>query len=74
MFRRGAGPQWDVLQAVGAISQAGNYDPVVFQDFHIIFGEDGNAVVITQSLREYELFGYDVVEDMGGLCFGGKFI
>ena len=33
---------------------------------HIIFGEDGNAVVITQSLSEYELFGYDVVEDMSG--------
>ena len=44
----GGRPQWDVPQAIGSISQAGNYDLVVLQDFHVIFGEDGDAAVVTE--------------------------
>ena len=69
----GAGPQWDVPQVIGAFPQAVNYDPVVFQYFYIKFGEDGNAVVITELPHRYECAGCDVVEDVGGLCYGGKF-
>ena len=49
----GAGPQWDVPQAIGAVPQAGDYDPVVFQYFHIKFGEDGDAVVIVELTHGY---------------------
>ena len=52
--RGGAGPQWDFPQAIGAVPQAGNYDPVVFQDFYIKFGEDGKTVVITELPHGYE--------------------
>ena len=50
----GGVPQWDVPQAIGAVPQAGNYDPAVFQNFHIRFGEDGNAVIITELPHGYE--------------------
>ena len=30
--------------------QAGNYDLVVLQDVHVIFGEDGETVVVTEFL------------------------
>ena len=50
----GAGPQWDVPQAIGTVPKAGNYDPIVVQDFHIKFGEDGDAVVIIELPHGYE--------------------
>ena len=50
----GAGSKWDVAQAIGAVLRAGNYDPVVFQDFCIKFGEDGDAVVIAELPHGYE--------------------
>ena len=50
----GAGPQWDVPQAIGAVPQAGDYDPVVFQDFYIKFGENGDAFVIADLPQGYE--------------------
>ena len=50
----GARPQWDVPQAIGSILQAGNYDLVVIQDSHVIFGEDGDAVVIAELTHGYE--------------------
>ena len=40
--------QWDVPQAIGPISQAGNYDLVLLQDIQVIFGEDGDALVVTE--------------------------
>ena len=40
--------QWDVPQTIGTISQACNYDLVVLQDVHVIFGEDGDAVVVAE--------------------------
>ena len=48
MLSGGARPQWDVPQAIGMIQQAGNYDLVVLQDVHVIFGEDGNAVIVVE--------------------------
>ena len=36
------------------IPQAGNYDLVVIQEFHVIFGEDGDAVVIIELTHGYE--------------------
>ena len=69
----GEGPQWDVPQDIGAVPQAGNYDPVLFQYFYIKFGEDGGADVIAELPHRYEWVGCDAVEDMGGLCFGRKF-
>ena len=50
----GARPQWDVPQAIVLIPQSGNYGFVVLQDFHVIVGEDGNAVVVAGSTRVYE--------------------
>ena len=50
----GARNQWDVPQAIGPIPQAGNYDLVVFKDFHIIFGEDSNAVLVAYLTHGYE--------------------
>ena len=52
--RGGAGPQWDVPQIIGAVLQAGNYDSVVFHDFHIKFDEDGDTVVIAELPCGYE--------------------
>ena len=63
----GAGPQWDVPQGIFAVLQADNYDPVVFQDFYIKFGEDGDAVVIAELPHGYKRAGCDVVEDVGRL-------
>ena len=51
---RGAGLQWDVPQAIGVVLQSGDYYPVVFQDFYIKFGEDGDAVVIIELSHGYE--------------------
>ena len=50
----GAGFQWDVPQAIGVVAQAGDYYLVVFQDFYIKFGEDGNAVIIAELPHGYE--------------------
>ena len=46
--------QWDVLQAIGTILQAVNYDLVVIQGFHVIFGEDDDAVVVEELTYGYE--------------------
>ena len=73
MFSGGTGPQWDAPQVIGVVLQAGNYDLVVFQDFYIKFGEDGDAVVIAELTHGDEGACCDVVEDVGGLCFGRKF-
>ena len=54
MSSGGLGPQWDVPQAIGAVPKAGNYDLVVFQDFYIKFGEDGDAVVIAELSYGYK--------------------
>ena len=50
----GARPQWDVPQAIGPIPQAGNYDLVVLPYFHVIFGEDGDVVVVAELTHGYE--------------------
>ena len=50
----GAGIQWGIPQAIGAVLKAGNYDPVVFQAFYIKFCEDGDAVVIAELPHGYE--------------------
>ena len=47
----GARDQWDVPQTIGLISQAGNYDLFVLQDVHVIFGEYGDAVVVTELIH-----------------------
>ena len=69
----GAQAQWDVPQAIGPIPQASNYDLVVLQDVHVIFGEDGNAVVVTELTHGDERASGDVLKDVGRLCFGGQF-
>ena len=50
----GARPQWDVPHTIGPILQAGNSDLVVIQYFHVIFGEDGDTVVIAELTHGYE--------------------
>ena len=70
----GAGFQWDVPQAIGAVAQVGDYYLVVFQDFYIKFGEDGDAVVIAELPYGDEVACCDVIENVGGLCFGIKFV
>ena len=50
----GARSQWDVPQFIGPIPQAGNYDLVVLQYFHIIFGGDGNAIAIAELTHGYK--------------------
>ena len=69
-MRWGGGPQWDVPQSIGAVLQAGDYYLVVLQDFYIKFGENGDAVVITELPNKYEEACCDVIEDVGGLYFG----
>ena len=54
MLSRGARNQWDALQTIGPISQAGNYDLVVLQYVHVIFDEDGDAVVVAELTHEDE--------------------
>ena len=55
MLSGGASPQWDVPQAISPIPQAGNYDLVVIQDIHVIFGEDSDAIiVVTELTHGYE--------------------
>ena len=46
----GTRAQWDVPQTIGPISQAGSYYLVVLQYVHVIFGEDGDAVVVVAEL------------------------
>ena len=70
----GGGPQWDVPQAIGAVPQAGDYYLVVFQYFYIKFGENGYVVLIAELLHGYEGACCDVIENVGGLCFGRKFV
>ena len=48
MLSGGARAQWNVPHTIGPILQAGNYELVVIQDVHVIFGEDGNEVVVTE--------------------------
>ena len=50
----GTRPSWDVPQAIGPILQAVSYDLVVLQDVHIIFGEDGDAVIVVELTHGYE--------------------
>ena len=50
----GALTPWDVTQAIGPIPQAGNYDLIMLQYFHVIFGEDGDVVIITDLTHGYE--------------------
>ena len=64
-------PQWDVPQNIGAVPQAGEY-LVVFQDFYIKFGENGNVVLIVELPHGYEGACCGVIEDMGGICFVKK--
>ena len=73
MLSWGARTRWDVTQAIGSIPQAGNYDLVVLQDVHVMFGEDGDALVVADFTHGYEGAGGDVLEDVGGLCSGGQF-
>ena len=54
MLSGGARDQWDFPQTMGTILQAGNYDLVVLQDVHVIFGEDGDAVVVAEFTHGYE--------------------
>ena len=63
----GAGFQWDVPQSIGAVAQSGDYHLVVFQYFYIKFGEDGDAVVISELSHGDEGACCDVVEDVDGL-------
>ena len=65
MLSGGASAQWDVTQTIGLIYQAGNYDLVVFQYFNVIFGEDGDKVIISELTHQYELSGCDIIEDVG---------
>ena len=67
------GLQWGVPQAIGAVTQAGDYYLVLFSYFHIKFGEDGDAVVIANFSRGDEGAFGDVVEDVGELRFGRDF-
>ena len=43
-----------VPQAIGPIPKTVNYDLVVLQDSHIVFGEDGNSVVVAELTHGYE--------------------
>ena len=70
----GDGFQWDVSQAIGAVAQAGDYYLVVFLDFYIKFCKDGDAVVIAELPHGDEGSCCDVVEDVGVLRFGRKFV
>ena len=70
----GDGFQWDVPQAIGAVAQAGDYYLVVFQDFFIKFGEGGDTVVTKEFPYGNDGACCDIVEDVGGLCFGRKFV
>ena len=54
LLSEGAGTQWYVPQSIDAVSQAGNYDPVVFKNVYIKFGEDGDAAVISELPHEYK--------------------
>ena len=74
MLRGDAGFQWDVPQDIGAVTQAGDYELVVFYDFYVKFGEDGDEVVITKLSHGYEGACGDVIEDVGGLLFGREFV
>ena len=67
MLSRGAGPQWDVPQAIGAVVQVIDYYMVLFQVFYIKFGKDGITFVIAELPHGDEGARFDVVEDMGGL-------
>ena len=69
----GAGFQSDFPQAIAAIAQAGEYYLVVFQEFYIKFHEDCDTVVITEFPHGDEGACCDVVEYVGGLCFGRIF-
>ena len=40
--------QWDVPQTIGPILQAGNYELIVLQDVDVIFGEDGDVVIVAE--------------------------
>ena len=42
------GADWDCPQAVSRIARALYYDSVVFYYFHVIFREDGDAIVVTE--------------------------
>ena len=70
----GVGLQWYVPQAIGAVAQAGDYYLVVFQYFHVKFGEDDGTVVITKLSHGYEGYCDDVIEDVGGMLFGREFV
>ena len=70
----GAGFYWDIPQAVGAVTQGGDYDLVMFKKNYVKLGEDGDAVVIAKLSHGYEGACGDVVEDVGGLRFGRKFV
>ena len=47
-------PSGMLQQAIGAVLQAGNYDLVVLQYFHVILGEDGDTVVVVELTHGYE--------------------
>ena len=44
----GFGGKWDVLESVGGVSLSFYYDLPVFDYVDVVFGEKGDAVVVTE--------------------------